>query len=186
MVEEALRQLPDFPPLLRDLVEHMILSHHGALEFGSPKVPMFPEAMLLHHIDNLDSKMEAMRAHIAKDRQANGVWTGYNPALERIVLKKQQYLSGAAGTERAAAAPRCPLPPSCSRTPSLRRPSPRSCRARSKGVVSHDAHCAGPGANFHTQLVPDSLHEVGSESRHESFFRPLFRSLERSLSRSSP
>jgi hypothetical protein len=40
----------------------------------------------------MDSKMEAMRAHIAKDRQATGVWTGYNPALERIVLKKQQYL----------------------------------------------------------------------------------------------
>jgi 3'-5' exoribonuclease len=92
MVEDALRQLPGFPPLLRDLVEHMILSHHGSLEFGSPKVPMFLEAMLLHQIDNLDSKMEAMRAHIAKDRQATGVWTGYNPALERIVLKKQQYL----------------------------------------------------------------------------------------------
>jgi 3'-5' exoribonuclease len=92
MVEDALRKLPGFPPLLRDLVEHMILSHHGVLEFGSPKVPMFLEAMLLHQIDNLDSKMEAMRAHIAKDRQATGVWTGYNPALERIVLKKQQYL----------------------------------------------------------------------------------------------
>jgi 3'-5' exoribonuclease len=93
MVEDALRKLPDFPPLLRDLVEHMILSHHGSLEFGSPKVPMFLEAMLLHQIDNLDSKMEAMRWHIAKDRQATGVWTGYNPALERIVLKKQQYLA---------------------------------------------------------------------------------------------
>ncbi len=93
MVEDALRKLPGFPPLLRDLVEHMILSHHGSLEFGSPKVPMFLEAMLLHQIDNMDSKMEAMRAHIAKDRQATGVWTGYNPALERIVLKKQQYLA---------------------------------------------------------------------------------------------
>jgi hypothetical protein len=49
--------------------------------------------MLLHQIDNLDSKMEAMRAHVAKDRQATGVWTGYNPALERMVLKKPQYLA---------------------------------------------------------------------------------------------
>jgi len=106
MVEDALRKLPGFPPLLRDLVEHMILSHHGSLEFGSPKVPMFLEAMLLHQIDNLDSKMEAMRAHIAKDRQATGVWTGYNPALERIVLKKQQYLV----EPEEQAAPPVPLP----------------------------------------------------------------------------
>jgi len=84
----------------------MILSHHGSLEFGSPKVPMFLEAMLLHQIDNLDSKMEAMRAHIAKDRQATGVWTGYNPALERIVLKKQQYLV----EPEEQAAPPVPLP----------------------------------------------------------------------------
>ena len=106
MVEDALRKLPGFPPLLRDLVEHMILSHHGSLEFGSPKVPMFLEAMLLHQIDNLDSKMEAMRAHIAKDRQATGVWTGYNPALERMVLKKQQYLV----EPEEQAAPPAPLP----------------------------------------------------------------------------
>jgi 3'-5' exoribonuclease len=108
MVEDALRKLPQFPPLLRDLVEHMILSHHGSLEFGSPRVPMFLEAMLLHQIDNLDSKMEAMRAHVAKDRQATGVWTGYNPALERIVLKKERYL--VEPDQQAAAAAAAPLP----------------------------------------------------------------------------
>jgi 3'-5' exoribonuclease len=108
MVEDALRKLPGFPPLLRDLVEHMILSHHGSLEFGSPRVPMFLEAMLLHQIDNLDSKMEAMRAHVAKDRQATGVWTGYNPALERIVLKKERYLTEP--EQQAVVAPAAPLP----------------------------------------------------------------------------
>ncbi len=108
MVEDALRKLPGFPPLLRDLVEHMILSHHGSLEFGSPRLPMFLEAMLLHQIDNLDSKMEAMRAHVAKDRQATGVWTGYNPALERIVLKKERYLMEP--DKQAAAAAAAPLP----------------------------------------------------------------------------
>jgi 3'-5' exoribonuclease len=109
MVEDAARKLPGFPPLLLDLVEHMILSHHGVLEFGSPKVPMFLEALLLHQIDNLDSKMEAMRAHIAKDRQATGVWTGYSAPLERIVLKKQQYLDeGETGTPPTA--PPAPAP----------------------------------------------------------------------------
>jgi 3'-5' exoribonuclease len=95
MVDEAARKVPGFPPQLLDLVEHMILSHHGQLDFGSPKVPMFLEAMLLHLIDNMDSKMETMRAHVAKDRQATGVWTGYCAPLERTILKKQQYLEPA-------------------------------------------------------------------------------------------
>ena len=92
MVDDAVRAVPGFPPKLHELVTHMILSHHGSLEFGSPKLPMFLEAMLLHLIDNMDSKMEAMRAAIAKDRQINGVWTGWIPSLERTVLKKKVYL----------------------------------------------------------------------------------------------
>jgi 3'-5' exoribonuclease len=103
MVEEAARKVPGFPPLLLDLVEHMVLSHHGQMDFGSPKVPMFLEAMLLHLIDNMDSKMETMRAHVAKDRQATGVWTGYCAPLERTVLKKQQYLEPSAESAAATA-----------------------------------------------------------------------------------
>ena len=93
MVGDKLRGLPDFPPLLRSLVEHMILSHHGRLEFGSPKVPQFPEALLLHYLDDLDSKMEAMRALIENDRQLEGCFTTYNSALERSALKKERYLN---------------------------------------------------------------------------------------------
>jgi 3'-5' exoribonuclease len=106
MVEDAIRTVPGFPPALRDLVVHMILSHHGALEFGSPKLPMFLEAMLLHQLDNLDSKMECMRAHAEKDRQTTGVWTGYNSPLERSVLKKSRYLTlDTAAPETPVAAP---------------------------------------------------------------------------------
>ncbi|MEO8595090.1 MAG: HD domain-containing protein [Candidatus Solibacter sp.] len=93
MVGDKLRALPEFPPLLRSLVEHMILSHHGRLEFGSPKLPQFPEALLLHYLDDMDSKMEAMRALIANDRQVEGCFTGYNSALERAALKKDRYLN---------------------------------------------------------------------------------------------
>ena len=78
------------------LVEHLIVSHHGELEFGSPKVPLFPEALLLHHLDNLDSKMECMRALAEKDRHVEGCWTGYNASLERSILKKAKYLEDAA------------------------------------------------------------------------------------------
>jgi 3'-5' exoribonuclease len=92
MLDEKARAIPGFPPKLLTLVEHLILSHHGTLEFGSPKVPLFPEALLLHHLDNLDSKMEAMRQTIDRDQRIEGVWTGYNPALERVVLKRVKFL----------------------------------------------------------------------------------------------
>jgi 3'-5' exoribonuclease len=95
MVEDKIRLLPDFPPELRSLVEHLILSHHGQLEFGSPKLPCFPEALLLHFLDDMDSKMECMRALIENDRQLEGCFTVFNPALERAALKKDRFLKGA-------------------------------------------------------------------------------------------
>jgi 3'-5' exoribonuclease len=93
MVADKLRALPDFPPTLRTLVEHMVLSHHGHLEFGSPKLPQFPEALLLHYLDDLDSKMEAMRALIENDRQVEGCFTTFNPALERPALKMDRFMT---------------------------------------------------------------------------------------------
>ncbi len=104
-LHEKLQRLPDFPPKLRVLVEHMILSHHGELEFGSPKLPQFPEALLLHHLDNLDSKMECMRALAAKDRLVEGCWTGYNASLERSILKKAKYLEEEPPSSTPDAAP---------------------------------------------------------------------------------
>jgi 3'-5' exoribonuclease len=93
IIEEKLRQVPNFPARLHELLVHMILSHHGELEFGSPKVPLFPEALLLHYIDNLDSKMESMRALIENDRTVVGEWTTYSSALERSALKKSKFLN---------------------------------------------------------------------------------------------
>jgi len=93
MVAEKLRALPEFPPKKRLLLEHMILSHHGSLEFGSPKLPQCLEAMLLHQIDALDSRMGAMRAAVENDDHL-GEWTGFVSALERSVLKKDRFLAG--------------------------------------------------------------------------------------------
>jgi 3'-5' exoribonuclease len=104
MVSDKLRELPDFPAPLRTLVEHMILSHHGRLEFGSPKLPQFPEALLLHYLDDMDSKMEAMRALIENDRQVEGCFTLYNVALERPALKKERFLDAAAEPPKVRAA----------------------------------------------------------------------------------
>jgi 3'-5' exoribonuclease len=101
MIADKLRSLPEFPPTLRSLVEHMVLSHHGQLEFGSPKLPQFPEALLLHYIDDLDSKMECMRALIEHDRQLEGCFTTYNTALARPALKKDRYLNGPEEPQRS-------------------------------------------------------------------------------------
>lgn len=91
MVAEKLRGIAGFPPKKRMLLEHLILSHHGTLEFGSPKLPQCAEAMLLHQIDALDSRMEAMRAAVENDDH-QGEWTGFIGALERSVLKKDRFL----------------------------------------------------------------------------------------------
>jgi 3'-5' exoribonuclease len=106
MVADKLAVMPEFPSRLRTLVEHMILSHHGRLEFGSPKLPQFPEAMLLHYLDDLDSKMECMRQMVDRDRQVEGLFTGYSASMERSVLKKAKYLE-----EPAPAPPAVPAPP---------------------------------------------------------------------------
>jgi 3'-5' exoribonuclease len=95
MIGEKIHAIPGFPPALRNLIEHMVISHHGRLEFGSPKLPQFPEAILLHYLDDMDSKMESMRALIESDRQSTSDFTNYNPALERTLLKKDQYLGQA-------------------------------------------------------------------------------------------
>ena len=60
LVEKTIDGLPEFPRRLRTLVIHLILSHHGKLEFGSPKLPMTPEALVLSFVDDLDAKMQAV------------------------------------------------------------------------------------------------------------------------------
>jgi 3'-5' exoribonuclease len=92
MLQAKLAQVPGFPEELKMLVEHLIISHHGEYEFGSPKLPMFPEALMLHYLDDLDSKMEAMRAHFEREAGLDGPWTGYNASLGRPLLNSTKFL----------------------------------------------------------------------------------------------
>ena len=66
LAEQTIDSLPNFPSRLKTLVLHMILSHHGKLEFGSPKLPMIPEALVLNFLDDLDAKMQAMQGEFDK------------------------------------------------------------------------------------------------------------------------
>jgi 3'-5' exoribonuclease len=93
MLQAKLVLVPDFPPELKTLLEHLIISHHGEYEFGSPKLPMFPEAILLHYMDDLDSKMEAMRAQFERESDMDSPWTSYNASLGRPLLNSAKFLA---------------------------------------------------------------------------------------------
>jgi 3'-5' exoribonuclease len=97
MLVEKIRELEPFPAKLRILVEHMILSHHGKYEYGSPKLPMTPEAVLLNVLDDLEAKMQAMRNEFAKaaaNGKGPGEMTDWVRSLERPVLDSQAWLRG--------------------------------------------------------------------------------------------
>ena len=93
MLDEKLKRVPDFPETQAQLLKHMIISHHGAREFGSPEPPKTIEAILLNYIDEMDSRVNSVREYVAKDT-SEGSWTPYHRLLERHFYK------GPAGSER--------------------------------------------------------------------------------------
>ena len=68
----------------------MILSHHGAPEFGSVKLPMTPEAVALHYLDNLDAKIHAFTREIRDDPCRESNWTPFHPSMNRRLYKGEQ------------------------------------------------------------------------------------------------
>ena len=86
MLDEKIRQVPGFPGEKAMLLKHMIVSHHGSREFGSPEPPRTLEAVLLNHIDDIDAKMNGLREFIAKEDPRES-WTSYNPMLRRQLFR---------------------------------------------------------------------------------------------------
>ncbi len=103
LLEEKVKSLPDFPKHVHTLVEHMILSHHGSLEFGSPKLPMIPEAVLLHYLDDAEAKMLAIREACMPPQEGMPVPTYIDRvrALERPLVNTRQYLEEGRAQDRA-------------------------------------------------------------------------------------
>lgn len=97
MLQEKVRSLEPFPEKLRLLIEHMILSHHGKYEFGSPKLPMTPEALLLNTLDDLEAKMQTLRNAFAaaevQGKSSNEV-TDWVRSMERPLFNSREYLKG--------------------------------------------------------------------------------------------
>ena len=96
MLREKIAALPGFPGKLSVLVEHMVLSHHGRHEFGSPKLPMTPEAILLSALDDLEAKMQAMRNEFGRDTAAGksgADMTDWVRSMERPLLNSKAFLA---------------------------------------------------------------------------------------------
>ncbi|MBZ5540865.1 MAG: HD domain-containing protein [Acidobacteriia bacterium] len=97
-VGRAMDSIEGFPPPLKTVVQHLLISHHGEYAFGSPKLPMIREALVLHFLDDLDSKMAAMRAALALN-SGDPQWSEWSGALQRRFLRLEEYLQGKASGE---------------------------------------------------------------------------------------
>jgi 3'-5' exoribonuclease len=86
MLREAAAAVPGFPPMLLTELEHMVLSHHGSKEFGSPVEPMTVEAFILATCDELDARMHQIHRHIAED-DSDAPFTPYHSRLKRVFFK---------------------------------------------------------------------------------------------------
>jgi 3'-5' exoribonuclease len=95
MLMEKVKEIAPFPEKLRVLVEHMILSHHGKYEFGSPKLPMTAEALLLNMLDDLEAKMQVLRNEFAAAEASGksaGEMTEWVRSMDRPLLDSRSYL----------------------------------------------------------------------------------------------
>ena len=95
-VNKKIAEIPGFPENLKLLLLHSIISHHGELEYGSPKRPKTPEAFLLHYIDNMDSKENQFADFMDNN---NTLWSQYSKPLDRYMLNPRIFFAGAAEDE---------------------------------------------------------------------------------------
>jgi 3'-5' exoribonuclease len=92
-IEEKVKQVEaetgqPFPVEIKDTLQHLVLSHHGTYEFGSPKLPAMPEAVAIHHLDNLDAKLQMYMSKIKGDPDPASDWTEYVRGLDTKIYKK--------------------------------------------------------------------------------------------------
>jgi 3'-5' exoribonuclease len=88
MVVEKIKAIPGFPAELIMLLKHIMLSHHGEYEFGSPKRPKIREAIIINYLDDLAAKINNFQATLKKENVAEGGWTGYSKMHDRYLYRQ--------------------------------------------------------------------------------------------------
>ncbi len=83
LIDKKAQRILGFPEDLREIMKHIVLSHHGKLEYGSPVRPYFMEAMMVAMIDDLDSKVDTVQNFIESERQTGESWSRYNDNFDR-------------------------------------------------------------------------------------------------------
>lgn len=87
IIDKYVARIENFPVKARDLVAHLVASHHGLLEYGSPVTPKIKEGLLLHYIDNMDAKMNTIEGLFTKECIHEGAWSSYDKSMERPFYK---------------------------------------------------------------------------------------------------
>jgi len=93
MIVEKISTIPAFPTELTLLLKHIMLSHHGEYEFGSPKRPKIQEAIVINYLDDLAAKINNFQTTLRKENVAEGAWTGYSKMHDRYLYRQQLYSS---------------------------------------------------------------------------------------------
>lgn len=87
MLDKKIATVEDFPEQLAMELRHILLSHHGTFEFGSPKRPKTLEALIVHHLDDLDAKVNAFQEFIKESGDDDSTWTPFHKMFERFIYK---------------------------------------------------------------------------------------------------
>jgi len=91
--DSLVKKIRDFPIQISDIIKHIIISHHGVEEWGSPRKPMTIEALIVHYIDNLDAKVAGVKEYMMENME-DGTWTTFHRLYESRFYKTQEGVYG--------------------------------------------------------------------------------------------
>lgn len=97
MLAGKIKAIPGFPEELTMLLKHIMLSHHGEYEFGSPKRPKIMEAIIVNYLDDLAAKINSFQMTLKKENLKAGDWSNYSKMHERYLYRQASYAEAEQG-----------------------------------------------------------------------------------------